>query len=686
MGKHGKKIVVSLGFLVVLSVILLAWFMRYSTTPQFCNSCHIMRPYYASWLASNHGKKGVGCIDCHYEPGFKGTIRAKFIGFAQLTNYVTATYSTKPAAEISDESCLSCHEDEIVDDNLEFRKGIAFSHKHHLSGLRRGKKLRCTSCHSQIVQGRHITVSESTCFVCHFKAAEGGISEKEQVQLARMTECTNCHSHEVIGPDTPHDHGRFIREGVDCRQCHFNIVRGQGQVSDVSCQACHAITVETMESLASQVASYHVSEKERKCIDCHEAGGLHKLHVEKRKVECFDCHESIAHRLETPEQIISPACSVCHQQEHDAQKRLFVGMTEEKDIPGVSRRIHGHMACAGCHRRESDAPPEDGKTVIPRSDVCVSCHGKAYQGLLENWNREFSRRAGNIRKAVHTLGTDVEQVSDVRTVVDIRSELSEIAEANGIHNIPIVENSFFRWETALARIAKQTGKLDELSPYLLASQSDEVRTKHCLSACHAEGLSDDTVLEKGSIAAKGVTLPHGLKNKKGELVFSHKKHVVEQGLSCSDCHYFEEHGSIRKEAYDCQSCHHQSERVCTSCHSDTYEFYTGKLAVLGQDGEADVMADEEVSCVDCHAESNKTVRVPEYSVCEDCHDETYNTDASARMQTIDSRLNKMLERYEPSPQAPDAQATVAKLETLRNLRPVHNPDWAEAILDELEKE
>ena len=35
--------------------------------------------------------------------------------------------------------------------------------------MTRGIKLRCTSCHSQIVQGQHMAVTATTCFLCHFK-------------------------------------------------------------------------------------------------------------------------------------------------------------------------------------------------------------------------------------------------------------------------------------------------------------------------------------------------------------------------------------------------------------------------------------------------------------------------------------------------------------------------------------
>ena len=44
-----------------------AW---YTSRPEFCNSCHIMEPYYKSWQESSH--KNVSCIECHFPPGIGG--------------------------------------------------------------------------------------------------------------------------------------------------------------------------------------------------------------------------------------------------------------------------------------------------------------------------------------------------------------------------------------------------------------------------------------------------------------------------------------------------------------------------------------------------------------------------------------------------------------------------------------
>jgi nitrate/TMAO reductase-like tetraheme cytochrome c subunit len=168
--KKKKRIILFLvgGFMIVF----LIGTIEYTSKSHFCASCHYMKPFYQSWKTSSHGH--IECATCHYLPGPKSKIRAKIEGIMQLGRYWTKLYlKSKPWAEIPDESCLreGCHEKRLLEGMTKYKK-VAFDHKIHFTDLKRGKQLRCTSCHSQIVQGEHITVTDSTCFICHFKESE----------------------------------------------------------------------------------------------------------------------------------------------------------------------------------------------------------------------------------------------------------------------------------------------------------------------------------------------------------------------------------------------------------------------------------------------------------------------------------------------------------------------------------
>ena len=174
--------------IIILGMAALGGLVVYSTAPSFCRSCHIMEPYYTAWAASKH--KDVACVECHYPPGSPQTlIWKKFQALSQVAKYVTRTYSSKPFAEVEDSSCLrgGCHATRLLQGKLITKNGVNFDHKPHLEGARRGRHLRCVSCHSQVVVGKHIEVTYDTCYLCHMKGMKQGRD------LNVLGGCLKCH-------------------------------------------------------------------------------------------------------------------------------------------------------------------------------------------------------------------------------------------------------------------------------------------------------------------------------------------------------------------------------------------------------------------------------------------------------------------------------------------------------------
>ncbi len=71
-----------LGACVMLLVAVTGTAGWYTSRSQFCNSCHIMEPYYVSWQQSSH--KDVSCIKCHFPPGVGEKMRGKVLGLVQV--------------------------------------------------------------------------------------------------------------------------------------------------------------------------------------------------------------------------------------------------------------------------------------------------------------------------------------------------------------------------------------------------------------------------------------------------------------------------------------------------------------------------------------------------------------------------------------------------------------------------
>ena len=62
--------------------------------------------------------------------------------------------------------------------------------------LREGDRLYCMCCFArlQVVQGEHILVTETTCFLCHMKESE----EVDFTSNEKLGNCTTCHNWDVI--------------------------------------------------------------------------------------------------------------------------------------------------------------------------------------------------------------------------------------------------------------------------------------------------------------------------------------------------------------------------------------------------------------------------------------------------------------------------------------------------------
>jgi nitrate/TMAO reductase-like tetraheme cytochrome c subunit len=271
---RGRSLLVVLGIAVVVGGAALAGLWHVSTSPLLCNSCHIMKPYVAAWKTSKHNK--VTCVKCHYPPGFRDTIWVKYQAISQVVKWATQTYNSKPFAEVEDASCLrsGCHERRLLDSKVTFKRGIIFDHRPHLEEIRRGRQLRCTSCHSQIVVGTHIEVTESTCFLCHFKGTKQGRT------LTPIAGCTGCHrapKGDIVLGSIRFNHEDVGRRGVACQQCHLNVIEGDGEAPRERCFTCH--------------------NQPEKLTHYTDTGFVHDFHVARHNIECARCHTQIKHRL-----------------------------------------------------------------------------------------------------------------------------------------------------------------------------------------------------------------------------------------------------------------------------------------------------------------------------------------------------------------------------------------------------
>jgi len=401
---------------MIVLVFISATAVWYTSRPDFCRSCHIMEPYYVSWQESSH--KDVPCIKCHFAPGALEKARGKLLGLVQLMKYVTSTEGPRPAAEISDASCLrsGCHETRLLSGKVEFH-GIPFDHTPHLENVLRDKKLRCVSCHGQIVQGTHMAVTPSTCYLCHFKDGEFNQG---------LGACTRCHqipqTEFELGGGVIFSHELAYERAVDCVNCHGDMIRGNGEIPRERCQVCHNRTID-LEKI-------------------NDSTFLHETHVTNHKIDCLDCHLAIEHALEEDKITdVASQCTACHPDHHHEQVDMMRGVGGLSVASEAGGMLATRLDCQSCHTVKEESVTG---TVLKRAsyEVCLACHDSsdadrlnAYHEQLDAVLPEIEKNIQQVRQALESATLDAQRMDAV--VVELKileDDLHFLQVANGIHN------------------------------------------------------------------------------------------------------------------------------------------------------------------------------------------------------------------------------------------------------------
>jgi len=692
--KHGvsenrKGLLISLSIIGVFVAVLLVAVLEITATPEFCGSCHNMNTYIESWRNSTH--KDVACTECHFEPGLKGMLVGKWKAQAHIVMKITGTAPSRPHTQISDDSCLreGCHSVTTLAETPVVFKGVHFDHESHLGELRRGKDLRCVSCHSQIVQGEHLTVTESTCFACHFY---GG--EREEP----LAECQLCHQETKAkiyidaNENMPFVHKDYLDRNVPCEQCHFDVIFGDGHLNDNICVQCHS----EPDILISEV----------------NAEKMHKLHVSEHKVECYRCHSVIDHGIIRPEStdmgledgagvaLMNNAlpgkglhydtnCVKCHSfDQHESIRLMYMGAgaAEIPDYP--SPMYQAHADCGSCHI--AITPSADGDKPILRLSFdkaiqsCADCHGEGYDVMAKHWKDiltdEIKVTQKELSDARKRIGSGASSASEILDIAD--KNLAFVRNGHGVHNmdyaLKILEDTRERAQRAIM-VVDSTYKLKPVDT-----------PNGCTQLCHS-------CVE--CIQTKPVPF--------GNSQFPHDVHVEEEGFVCLDCHSERsDHGKTFLR--NCNECHHGSgvgSVECSDCHIENHNLYNGQNACdeesCDERGEKNVMVDA-VACDECHVEVADDKRSTVDGIkgtCLECHDEdesyakmvdewiaeaaTLNTQEVEEMLASTQRMVlRMIKSGEYTYDAQDLLNKAEKnLKLVVNGNPVHNYAFSKDLLN-----
>lgn len=562
-----KIVVIAPLVLAVLSAV----FITYSNQPKFCVSCHYMQPFYDAWEKSSHNH--VKCVDCHIPPGAKSWLKHKAAAAVQVVKYVTRQYGMRPWVEVDDASCLrsGCHETRLLAGKVQFG-GVTFDHAPHLTSFRRVTRMRCTSCHAQIVQGSHMMVTEGTCFLCHFKNTD---------EAPEMAKCQRCHTEikkhqrtdipseawvkqhppktESVAPS--YDHEDVLERQVDCHYCHNDVVQGKGEVPKDRCLNCHT-EPERLERYS-------------------DIEFMHRNHVTDHKVDCLRCHVEIQHALPPKEQTPELQCATCHPQQHEATKQLYRGQSGSGAKPQGNPMYDVRVPCEGCHLQHA---PVDGRPVDTTAGAagCMLCHGEKFGQRLTNWQADAVTWTNWADKGLAATERALDQIGSAAATAQVKAHLRTARD-----NVAAVRNGKFihnpDYAKSLLAVARQEANqaLEQAGagyrwPAAPASSTAEATGPTC-AKCHSD-------ITRSRVFAFGVMFDHGL-------------HVGQHSLPCTTCHLDGSrpqqagHGRLVVGRQNCQQCHtrsrlnsphpdgwkilhsgaaQQNREVCSTCHQQSF--------------------------------------------------------------------------------------------------------------------
>ena len=399
----------------------------------FCNSCHIMNNYYASWQTSAHSE--VNCLDCHLQPGFSGYVMGKINGLAQAVDCVVGRVGTKPSATVVDASCLrsECHaRSELLTDSLVYND-VKFTHNSHIDAVVNGMQVTCGTCHSHFEGDEHFSVNHNACFACHFLDSDATTDRVVQ------TDCQSCHEvpREVIQRGLVKiDHREFVSYQASCEQsCHKREVAQSSAVEETVCLNCHDFGME------ADVNSVE----------------LHASHSHGEKIECFSCHGEVLHgqtRVASVSAMMD--CRSCHSDTHQVQRTIYTtqfptGPHDEDRV--LSPMFLTHVECTDCHieRSARTAGALDSFGTVARAvpAACDNCHEPGTgQQYVPYWQERIKTLYERVDRIVRESEALAEAQADPtraeatrRRAQQARSVLDSIAADGswGVHNFKYTE-------------------------------------------------------------------------------------------------------------------------------------------------------------------------------------------------------------------------------------------------------
>ncbi len=493
---------------IVLAGLLLFIFAAYSgveyytSQSSFCGgSCHTMTEQYEAWQSNYHHKDNnpdgmqAECIDCHFLPGDKQSLKAKYEGLRHLAAYLYDSDAPLPIRPvIPDGACLQsgCHDvDTLAQKEIQYTEKVRFKHEVHFGDKALGgQQITCDTCHFKVSEKNHFEVPQEICFLCHLKLdkptldkaeVDGGdiqkISFADQPSISfneGKSRCDICHtiptkslqSQLKAGDEGatkgPITHQTIQESGVACESCHFEVVKGHGEIETGNvvangCLTCHNRSQTLLAAAGDKIL-------------------MHEKHV-PAKADCFDCHTVVEHRNRTDHlDFVREDCQLCHVDQHKYQKLLLSGTPVNDEISGAPHLMYEvNTNCMGCHLKKTLSNGHDVRTAS--GDTCAACHTEEHKGMLIDWKETMENEvagAEEVEVEARELLAELknvlneEQIGQAESSIAAGVELLDIVRfGNGVHNkkyaIGILDGAFGNFEDTIDML-EEAGASNQVDP------------------------------------------------------------------------------------------------------------------------------------------------------------------------------------------------------------------------------
>jgi cytochrome c-type protein NapC/trimethylamine-N-oxide reductase cytochrome c-type subunit TorC len=169
VGKAVKTLLlVAIGIIIAFPLFSMSYYtMVRTSTPEFCGTCHEIKPAVRAWRESTHVNNAAGlvadCMDCHLpapQDTFDFFFAKSYHGIKDVAlHFLTGEYNRERArnnayAAFDNDQCQKCHRNLL---NIPNSRGAMLAHRSVIYA-RAGYEKKCIDCHYDLVHDDKIAV------------------------------------------------------------------------------------------------------------------------------------------------------------------------------------------------------------------------------------------------------------------------------------------------------------------------------------------------------------------------------------------------------------------------------------------------------------------------------------------------------------------------------------------------